>query len=147
MRRVLLLFPLLVGCAGASKAIPACEPLAPSFGLSELVYPACALDARPRVTASPRPDLSRLLMTAAPTCYSAEYDIVIAPSGKALPETAKLVRTTHQPYAEELKAVLANLTYSVPRKDGQAVYALVRYEGKLQARVMSGGGANRAPPC
>jgi hypothetical protein len=143
MRRALLLLVLAVGCASAGTKKSVCESLAQVSGFDGPVYAECALDARPRIVRYPTPNVQALLTSPTPVCFSADFDIVIAGSGTALAQTATLVRTNNQRYAEELKRVLSELTYTPPKKDGRAVAALVRYEGKLMARPPSG----RAPPC
>jgi hypothetical protein len=144
MKRVATLIALAVcgGCAAQNKAARTCEPVPAELSLiGQPVYRDCEVDRRAR----PPARLPRMNYTPSgqQSCLSAVVEVVVDSTGRPLPATARVVRSTDPTFALAVLNSLAEMRYRPARKGGQPVAQLVTYSSAmmLASRTPS------RPPC
>ena len=144
MKRVATVIALGVcgGCAAQSQAAKSCEPVPAEFSLiGQPVYRDCEVDKRARAPA--RPPRVNYTPSGQHSCLSAIVEVVVDSTGRPVPATARVVRSTDPTYAAAVLNSLAEMRYQPARKDGQPVAQLVTYGSAmmLASRTPS------RPPC
>lgn len=101
------------------------------------VYRGCAVDRRARLEPSNvRPNFEPTSTTVGSTCYSVLIELVVDPTGRPEPETAKVVRTNNDAFAAAVLAIMPQWRYQPARKDGAAVRQIVQERYVIAAQVM-----------
>jgi hypothetical protein len=134
MRRLTSLPPVTVvaialcsGCAARAAKPAVCEPVPAEFALvGQTVYRDCDVDRKAR----PLGMMPRLQHTPSggQTCGRVVVDVVVDSTGRFVPETARVARSTDPSFAVAALSSLDAARYEPALKDGRPVPQLVRLE-------------------
>jgi hypothetical protein len=135
-------------CATRNTAPRTCEPVSAEFTLEgQSVYRYCAVDRRARLSSRPIP-YSYVPLAGRHRCSRASVDVVVDSTGRPIPETARIVRSTDPNFALAILQSLESARFEPAIKDGQPVAQLVRIESAAFGAVrQSGVRQPRRPPC
>jgi hypothetical protein len=157
MRRRSVLFAVIavsgLACASAGNKLASREACTISARDSEFVgfrplYRDCAVDQVARFVSTDahpnfRPD------SRAPTCYSADLEFVVDSLGKPEVGTARLVRTSYEPFARAVLETLQAWEYQPAVRDGKTVRQIVtahQTAATMSVVVPAGSGPPSRPP-
>jgi hypothetical protein len=112
------------------------------FAVGGLVYHDCAVDRAAHLTASNHPDFRPPTTNTA--CYSVDIEFVVDTAGRPETETARVVSTTDQPFAQSVLASLKDWKFNPAIRDGMPVRQIMSSHQAMQVgRVTVPAGAAR----
>jgi hypothetical protein len=142
----IVVITLCSACAARTAQPSTCEPVPAEFALvGQTVYRDCDVDRKAR---SPR-GVPRLHFTpsAGQTCFRAIIDVVVDSTGRPVPETARVARSTDPSFAAAAVNSLEGMRYEPALKDGRPVPQLVRVDlAMIGVRAAGAAGPLRRPP-
>jgi hypothetical protein len=108
------------------------------------VYRACAVD-RPARVVQARVGFTPSITPPSSMCFNAEVEFVTGRDGRPEHGTVRLLRTSHQPFADAVVASVPGWTYSPALLDGVPVRQIVR-ERRVAAVVAVVTSSSGGPP-
>lgn len=136
-----LLMIAFAGCSNRAVRSASCDVLARDsvFAATGPVYHECAVDTKAKlVTPGPRPEFQPPART---TCYSAEIQFVVNQTGRVEEQTARVLHTNDQRFADAVLATLSAWKYEPAMLGGAPVRQIVETKqkiGEVVVRVPAG---------
>ena len=136
----------IVACASAGKAVVRRTDCGLTdsdaiFAVGGLVYHDCSVDRPAHLTASTHADFRT--PTNSTACYSADIEFVVDTSGRPETQTARVVRTTDQPFGQSVLASLKDWRFNPAIRDSVPVRQIVTSHQAMQvSRVIMTPGAS-----
>ncbi len=127
---------LCLGCAARTAQSSACDPVPAEFALvGQTVYRDCNVDRKARQAGSfPRLEYTP---SRSQTCSRVVVDVVVDSTGRPVPETARVVRSTDPGFGLAVLNSLGVMRYEPALKDGRPVPQLVRVERAFRAVLVA----------
>jgi len=98
------------------------------------VYRDCAVDRKAEVETNLHPDFRPF---PGQSCYDAEVEFVVGPTGAPEVPTARLVRSNSREYGDAVSALVPRLKFRPAMRDGVAVRQIVEFKQVMQAVVVA----------
>jgi len=131
----LIALAVCCACAAKTRERAACEPVPAEFALpGQSVYRDCEVDRKAHASVTPR---LQYTPSGGQRCARAVVEVVVDSTGRAVPATARVVRSTDPSFATAVITSLDGYRYEPAMKDGRPVAQLVRVEQGMSIVVVA----------